>query len=253
LWNESTFSHYATPQNPDPYRGLYLPKGYREIMLKDICQLPFTGKNKTVYSDVNYILLGCLIEEVTGKRLDQFVKEWLFDPLKLTSISYNPLLNGIGMDRIIPTDENPRYKGWVYDDEAAKLAGICGAAGLFSNANNLMTIGELLKNGGVSGGRQLLKKSTIKKFAWMVEPGHVRAMGWQKPLAGNGKKTIAPPKASKFSFGHTGYTGTMLWVDPTKDLSIVFLTNVTYPRDGISSFKKKAGYKTVLKLVYNLL
>lgn len=252
-WDESTFSPIATAQYPDPYRGIYLPKGYRTLMLKDLCQLPFNGKNKTIYSDLNYILLGCLIEEVTGKRLDDYLKSWLFDPMKLTSIRYNPLLNGITTDRIIPTSSNPIHKGWVYDDEAAKLAGICGAAGLFSNAENLADIGDMLRHGGVWKGQRFLKQATIKRFAWYVEPGHVRAMGWQKPASGRRVKSIAPPTASLTAFGHTGYTGTLFWVDPKKDLTIIFLTNVTYPRDGISTFKKNAGYKTVLKLVYDLL
>lgn len=252
-WDESTFSPIATAQYPDPYRGIYLPKGYRTLMLKDLCQLPFNGKNKTIYSDLNYILLGCLIEEVTGKRLDDYLKTWLLDPMKLNSIRYNPLLNGITPDRIIPTSSNPIHKGWVYDDEAAKLAGICGAAGLFSNAENLAEIGDMLRHGGVWKGQRFLKQATIKRFAWYVEPGHVRAMGWQKPASGRRVKSIAPPSASLTAFGHTGFTGTLFWVDPKKDITVIFLTNVTYPRDGISTFKKKSGYKTVLKLVYDLL
>jgi beta-N-acetylhexosaminidase len=252
-WDESTFSPIPTAQYPDPYRGIYLPKGYRTLMLKDLCQLPFNGKNKTIYSDLNYILLGCLIEEITGKRLDDYLKTWLLDPMKLTSIRYNPLLNGITSDRIVPTSSNPIHKGWVYDDEAAKLAGICGAAGLFSNAENLAEIGDMLRHGGVWKGQRFLKQATIKRFAWYVEPGHVRAMGWQKPASGRRVKSIAPPAASLTAFGHTGFTGTLFWVDPKKDLTIIFLTNVTYPKDGISTFKKKAGYKTVLKLVYDLL
>jgi len=252
-WDESSFSPIATAQYPDPYRGIYLPKGYRSIMLKDLCQLPFNGKNKTIYSDLNYILLGCLIEEVTGMRLDEYLKSWLLDPMKLTSIRYNPLLNGITPDRIVPTSSNPIQKGWVYDDEAAKLAGICGAAGLFSNAENLAEIGDMLRHNGVWTGRRFLKQATIKRFAWFVKPGNVRAMGWQKPASGRRVKSIAPAAASPAAFGHTGFTGTLFWVDPKKDITVIFLSNVTYPKDGISTFKKNAGFKTVLKLVYDLL
>ncbi len=250
-WNESTFSLIPTPTDPDPFRGKFMPKGYRQGMLNDLCRLPFNGKMKTIYSDLNYILLGCMVEEVTGKRLDVYLKDWLFDPMGLKTITYNPLLHGIAKNRIAPTLDNPLYHGWVNDDEAAKLAGICGAAGLFSNAKDLAEIGKMLQAGGKYKEQQFLKASTIKKFAWQIQPGHARAMGWQKPARNRKIKSIAPPKASLSAFGHTGYTGTLFWVDPAKDLVIVFLTNVTYPKDGISTFKKYAGYKTVLKLVYD--
>jgi beta-N-acetylhexosaminidase len=252
LWNENTFSPFPLPNFPDPYRGKYYPKGYRKIMLRDICQLPFSGKEKTIYSDLNYILLGCLIEEVSGKRLDIYLREWLLEPMELCNIHYNPLLNGIEKSKIVPTLAHPDYHGWVNDNEAAKLAGICGASGLFSNAADLGDIGQMLVQGGKWKEKRLLQANTIKKFAWNLKPGHVRALGWQKPPMNRKLKSIAPPKASMSSFGHSGYTGTLFWVDPKKDLVIVFLTNVTYPNDTQSTFKKNAGYKTILKLVYDL-
>lgn len=253
LWKESNFSPVPTPHFPDPYRGKYLPKGFRQVMLRDMCQLPFHGKNKTIYSDLNYILLGTVIEEVTSKRLDEYLNNWLIQPMGLKSTCFNPLLNGIALERTVPTSENADLRGWVNDNEAAKLAGICGAAGLFSSADDLIQIADMLRAGGEWNGKRYLQASTIKRFAWKLEPGHVRSLGWQKPAANRRTKTIAPPKASMTAFGHTGYTGTLFWVDPQKDLSIVFLTNVTYPRDGLSHFKEKAGYKTVLRLVYDLL
>jgi CubicO group peptidase (beta-lactamase class C family) len=253
MWNERSFSPVATALFPDPYRGIFMPKGYRQKMLRDLCQLPFQGKSKTIYSDLNYVLWGIFIEEISGKRLDVYLDEWLFRPMGLKSIGFNPLLKGIAKENIVPTGENPNLWGWVHDNEAAKLAGICGAAGLFSNAADLVALADMLRQGGTYQGKRYLKLSTIRSFAWEVEPGHARARGWQKPAFGRSVKTIAPPKASRSAFGHTGYTGTLFWVDPKKDISVIFLTNVTYPRDGISHFKKNAGYKTVLKLVYDIL
>jgi len=253
MWTENRFSPIATAANPDPYRGKFLPKGYRQIMLQDLCQLPFTGKNKTIYSDLNFILLGCVIEEITGKRLDVYLKEWLLEPMHLKSIAFNPIVAGIKPERIVPTMEDPLYHGWVNDNEAAKLAGICGAAGLFSNATDLIEIAQMLQNGGFWKGKQFLKLSTIKRFAWTLESGHVRGLGWQKPAANRRLKSIAPHKASLAAFGHSGYTGTLFWVDPKKNISVVFLTNVTYPKDSGSTFKKLAGYKTILSLVYDLI
>ncbi len=252
-WNESSFSPFPTEKFPDPYRGLYLPKGYRSIMLRDLCQLPFRGKPKTVYSDLNYILLSCLVEEVSGKRMDVYLKDWLFDPMGLKSTTFNPLIHGIPAEQIVPTMENPVGRGWVHDLEAGKLAGICGAAGLFSTAFELARIGEMLRQGGTFNGHRYIKSETIKRFAWKLEPGHARGMGWQKPASGRIRKTIAPAVASSTAFGHTGHTGSLLWIDPKKGLTVVFLANVTYPDDSKSNFTQKAGYRTILKLAYGLL
>jgi CubicO group peptidase (beta-lactamase class C family) len=253
LWNENSFSPVPTPDFPDPYRGVYLPKGYRAIMFRDLSQLPFRGSNRTVYSDLNYILLGMLIEEVTGKRLDVYFHEWIAGPMGLKRMVFNPLLQGIPAEQIVPTDAQPGFRGWVNDAEGAKLAGICGAAGLFSSGKELSRMATLLQQGGIWKGKRFIQKETLKKFAWMVEPGMARALGWQKPAGGKRVKTIAPRQASPSAFGHTGYTGCMIWVDPARDLSVVFLTNVTYPKDGVSRFKKNAGHRTLLGLIYSML
>lgn len=253
LWNENTFSPFPTPAFPDPYRGVYLPRGYRDVMLRDLSQVPFRTSNRTVYSDLNYILLGLLVEKLSGKRLDVYFQERISGPLGLKRTGFNPLLQGITPDDIIPTAIEKGFRGWVNDPEAAKLAGICGAAGLFSSGSELSRIADMLRQGGVWNGKRFIKKETLRKFAWMVEPGMARALGWQKPAGGRRVKSIAPRQASPQAFGHTGYTGCMVWVDPSRDLSVVFLTNVTYPRDGISRFKKNAGHRTLLGLIYSML
>lgn len=252
LWQESTFPNLASEAFPDPYRGRFIPKGFRKSMLEDICQLPFQGGNKTRYSDLDYILLGCVIESVTGKRQDVYLEEWLLKPMGLNRIAYNPLVKGWDIRKIIPTSDQAGTTGWVNDGEAAKLAGVCGAAGLFSNARDLMTIGRMLLNNGSWNGRTYLKSSTIKKFAWKVLPGFSWGQGFQKPAQGRATKSIAPPQASKTAFGHSGFTGTLFWVDPGKQTVVVFLSNCIYPNENISRFKKNAGFKSVLKLAYEL-
>ena len=252
LWNESTFPNLASAGFPDPYRGRFIPKGFRKSMLEDICQLPFQGGNKTRYSDLDYILLGCVIEDVTGLRQDQYLEEWLLRPMGLKNLMYNPLVHGIDMKRVIPTSDKAGSTGWVNDEEAAKLAGVCGAAGLFSNAQDLMTIGRMLQQKGSWNGKSYLKPATIKKFAWQVLPGFAWGQGFQKPPQQRATKSIAPSKASKTAFGHSGFTGTLFWVDPGKDLVVVFLSNCVYPNAFASNFKKNAGYKSVLKMVYDL-
>lgn len=252
-WDESSFSPFPTEKFPDPYRGLYLPKGYRDQMLRDLCQLPFRAKVKTVYSDLNYILLGSLIESVSGERQDKFLENWLIRPMGLTSTCFNPLIRGIPRDRIVPSLANPAGHGWVHDLEAGKLAGICGAAGLFSTASELASIGEMFRCGGIYRKKRILKENTIRHFAWKVHSGYARGFGWQKPAGGMAKKSIAPAKASSSAFGHTGHTGSMLWIDPQKQLVVVFLANLTYPDDEPSSFTRKAGYRQILRLAYGLI
>jgi CubicO group peptidase (beta-lactamase class C family) len=252
-WNESNFSPFPTEKYPDPYRGLYLPKGYRDMMLRDLCQLPFKGKPKTVYSDLNYILLGVLVETVSGMRLDKYLDNWLVKPMDLRFTCFNPLLKGISRDQIIPSMANPAGHGWVHDLEAGKLAGVCGPAGLFSTGSELARIGEMYRRGGVYKGKRIFMEETIRQFAWKKQPGHARGMGWQKPAGGIAKKTIAPEAASALSFGHTGHTGSLLWVDPKKELVVVFLANLTYPDDEPSVFTKKAGYRQILRLAYRLI
>jgi CubicO group peptidase (beta-lactamase class C family) len=222
-------------------------------MLRDLCQLPFRAKVKTVYSDLNYILLGSLIESVSGERQDKFLESWLIRPMGLTSTCFNPLIKGIPRDRIVPSLANPAGHGWVHDLEAGKLAGICGAAGLFSTASELASIGEMFRCGGIYRKKRILKENTIRHFAWKIHSGYARGFGWQKPAGGMAKKSIAPAKASSFAFGHTGHTGSMLWIDPQKQLVVVFLANLTYPDDEPSSFTRKAGYRQILRLAYGLI
>jgi len=220
-WNTSYFSIVQNNKFPDPFRGMFLPNGYREQMLRDLAQLPFRGKPKTIYSDLNYALLGSLVEAISGKRQDVFLREWLISPMRLRKTSFNPLLHGIDEKNIVPSTAALGGRGWVHDPEAGKLGGVCGAAGLFSTAEELLRIGEMLRQGGYYQGKSILKSETIRRFAWYRLPGYARAMGWQKPAMAKAQKTIAPPAASPTSFGHTGHTGSLLWVDPEKKLVVV--------------------------------
>lgn len=252
-WDESSFSPFPTEKFPDPYRGLYLPKGYREQMLRDLSQLPFRPKPRTIYSDLNYILLGAMVEAISGMRQDNFLEQWLIKPMNLQSTCYNPLVHGIPAGRIIPSMANPAGHGWVHDTEAGKLAGVCGAAGLFSTAAELAAIGEMLRCGGRYKDKAILQERTIRHFAWKIQSGYARGFGWQKPAGGMAKKSIAPAAASAAAFGHTGHTGSLLWIDPQKQLTVVFLANLTYPDDEPSEFTRKAGYRQILRLAYGLI
>jgi len=193
------------------------------------------------------------VEAISGSRQDLFVDQWLIKPMGLKSTCFNPLIHGIPKESIIPSMADPDFHGWVHDSEAAKLAGVCGATGLFSTASDLARVGEMLRCGGVFNGRRLLREKTIRQFAWAIPKGHARALGWQKPAGGLAKKSIAPAAASALAFGHTGHTGSLLWIDPKKELVVVFLANLTYPDDQPSAFTQKAGYRQILRLAYGLI
>jgi CubicO group peptidase (beta-lactamase class C family) len=252
-WDNSFFSKVQSESFPDPFRGMFLPKSYRIQMFRDLAHLPFRGKPRTVYSDLNYALLGSMVEAISGMRLDLYLEKWLFSRMKLRKTCFNPLLHSFTRVDVIPTMADSLFHGWVHDPEAGKLGGVCGAAGLFSTANEVAIIGEMLLSGGSFHGEQLIKSETIKEFAWQIKPGYLRAMGWQKPPFTKGARSIAPPQASSNAFGHTGHTGSLLWVDPEKNLVVVFLANLTYPKDAPSSFTMQAGYRQILNLIYHLL
>ena len=252
-WKESAFSPVQNEKFPEPFRGRFLPRGFRESMFSDLAQLPLRGSARTVYSDLNYALLGFLVETLSGKRQDRYIEDWLYKKLELRRTCYNPLLHSINQEDIIPTLTAPGWHGWVHDPEAGKLGGVCGAAGVFSTGEELAKIGEFFRLGGNYRGEQILQQETIRKFARERMPGYSRGLGWMKPPLNKGQKTMIPPMASPASFGHQGFTGSILWVDPEKELVVVFMSNLTYPDDAPSAFKKRGGFKQILALAYGLI
>jgi len=146
----------------------------------------------------------------------------------LKTMTYNPL-KYFNSQRIVPT-ENDRYwreqllRGNVHDPSAAMLGGISGNAGLFSNAYDLAIVGQMWLNGGTYGGNRYISEGTVRKFTARQEDSH-RGLGFDKPS----RKSIIGKGASADSFGHTGFTGTCIWVDPVHQLVFVFLSNRVHP------------------------
>ncbi len=207
-----------------------------------IRSVPFkTGRNlSSVYSDVDYMLLGTLIERITHMPLDQFVEETIYRPLGLTSTVFNPLKKGFSKNQIAATElqGNTRQSnidfhnvrtdvvhGEVHDEKAFySMGGVAGHAGLFSNAKETAILASVLLNRGGYGKTRFFEKSQIDQF---VTPSHLditMGLGWRR--AGNGeRKWQFGPYASPYAVGHTGWTGTVTIIDPFYDLIIVLLTN----------------------------
>ena len=211
--------------------------------------LEYKTGTKTVYSDLGMIVLGKLIEKATGKKLDQFCNEEIFKPLKMNDTYFNP--PDSLRYKIAPTeyDDNWRNRlvwGKVHDENAALLGGVAGHAGIFSTANDLSHLLLMLLNGGSYNNDQLIKPETIQLFTKGYSEQSTRALGWDTKSA---KGSSAGDYFDITSFGHTGFTGTSIWVDPTKNLFVIFLTNRVHPtRDNKKLYKiRPALHKAIME------
>lgn len=181
------------------------------------------------YSDLNMILLQMAMDSITHQSLDQHLNENFYRPLGLANLQFNPA-GRVARERLIPTEYDAHWrkqllKGHVHDPAAALMGGVAGNAGLFSNANDLAILFQMLLNGGEYGGKRYLSRETVSHFT-SRQVGH-RGLGFDKPPV-KGRYIIAED-ASKASYGHTGFTGTCVWVDPDNDLIFIFLSNRIYP------------------------
>lgn len=183
------------------------------------------------YSDLGFMILHMLIEEVSQQSFDEFLKKHFYRPMGLAHTGFNPLKNGISPERIAPTEFDHRYRnyqvwGEVHDRNALVFGGVAGHAGVFSNATDLAKMMSMFINRGYYGGRQYLSKETLELLNVRYFSNNRRGLGWDKK---GGKQDSASGLASDQSFGHTGFTGTMVWADPEHDLIFVFLSNRIYP------------------------
>lgn len=214
--------------------GLYLRKDYEDSLLIQIFNSKLGEKNKYVYSDLDFILLGKIVEIVSGQPLDKYVTENFFNPLNMSTTRFNAA-RYFPVNTIAPTEKEKTFRmqtltGFVHDPAAAMFGGVAGHAGLFSNAYDLAQLYQMLLNGGVLNGKRYLKKNTIRKFtAYENKKISRRGLGFDKPEVDKKKMKdhqYYPSKdASPHAYGHLGFTGTCVWVDPEYDLVYILLSN----------------------------
>ncbi len=208
--------------------SMFLSKEFTDSLWADIKQIPVFRDKFFVYSDINMVLLQMAIDSVNQQNMDHYMKKEFYDPLGLQSISYHPLLH-FAKKRIIPTEHDYTFRGqllhgFVHDPSAAMLGGIAGNAGLYASAQNLGVLFYMISAGGEYGGKRYLNPATISLFAQKQKDTH-RALGFDM----QGRKAIVAPSASPTTYGHTGYTGTCVWIDPENDLVFIFLSNLVHP------------------------
>jgi len=177
------------------------------------------------------ILLGEIIERVAGEGLDAAAQRLVFGPLGMTDTAFRPDAERRG--RTAPTIDDPwrgrLLRGEVQDENAYRMGGVAGHAGLFGTARDLSRLAETMLGGGEHGGARWVNRSTVALFTQRVDvPGSTRTLGWETP-AGD---AWAGHLWSDRAYGHTGQTGTSIWIDPARDLYVVLLTNRLQPAAG---------------------
>lgn len=202
-----------------------------------------TPGTKFTYSDVGYMLLGEVVESVSGLPLDEFARQRIFGPLGMKETGFRP--QGELQARAAPTEQRDAQwiHGEVHDPRAHLLGGVAGHAGLFSTADDLATYARMLLNHGKHQGRAFLKEETVRL---MTAPRHVpgkkepglRTYGWDMLTSFSANRGEVFPKG--VSFGHTGFTGTSMWLDPQSRTAVIFLSNRLHP-DGKGNVTKLRG------------
>ncbi|WP_183906814.1 serine hydrolase domain-containing protein [Rufibacter immobilis] len=226
-----TSSPHFTVRTAD---SLFLRKDYyREVMWPRILNARMGVPGKYVYSDLTMFLMQEVVEGQTGKRLDTLVQEQFYQPLGMQTAGFLPL-NRFEKSRIVPTEFDSHFRkellqGYVHDGGAARAGGVAGHAGLFSTANDLAILYQMLLNGGAYGGKRYIQPETVQLFTRKHSDLSRRGLGfdrWDPDSTQGYPAKLASPE----TYGHTGYTGTCVWVDPKNELVFVFLSNRVHPK-----------------------
>ncbi len=197
-------------------------------MLEKPARTPFDYR----YSDLGFMMLKQLAENKLNQPLDDFLHQNLYEPLGAHTTGFNPL-DRFSTENIAPTEEDKIYRkstvvGTVHDERAAMMGGVSGHAGLFSTANDLAKLGQMLANEGQYGGHVYFKPETIRLFTSKQFEKSRRGLGWDKPVQSDWNSPTSSFASSR-TFGHTGFTGTCMWIDPEFNLVYIFLSNRVYP------------------------
>ncbi len=220
--------------------NLYMRKDYRDTMYKRILSSKLVPPGQYIYSDNDFIFLGKIVEEISGMTLDEYATKNFYEPMGLHSTGFHPL-DKFDKDLIVPTEREKHFRnqhlvGDVHDPGAAMFGGIAGHAGLFSTAEDIAAIMQMLVDGGSFRGIEYLKSETINLFTAYSSSISRRGLGFDKPQKDNFTTKDLDPYpsrlASPLTFGHTGYTGTCTWADPKTGIVYVFLSNRVNPDGG---------------------
>jgi CubicO group peptidase (beta-lactamase class C family) len=232
-WRKTvTIRHLLTHSSGLPaHRDYFLTLHSKREVIAAICKEPieYAPGTKTIYSDLGFILLGEILERATGKTVDQLAREQIFTRLGMSNTMFNPTKS---LDaRIAPTENDATFRkrqlqGEVHDENAFAMNGVAGHAGMFSTAPDLATFCQMLLNGGMYAHQRLLTGETVSLFtAPQPLASKTFTLGWMVPTPNSSSGRYF----SAQSYGHLGYTGTSIWIDPDRQLFVILLTNRVYP------------------------
>ncbi len=213
--------------------GYYIKKGFfNDFMWPKMLNSPIKTRGSYVYSDISMYVMQDIVEHIAQKPEDQYVLDNFYTPLGMHTAGYLPR-NRFDKDRIVPTEDDKVFRktlltGYVHDQGAALKGGVAGHAGLFANANDLAIFYQLMLNKGTYGGEHYFKPQTVDMFTTKQSNISRRGLGfdrWDPDLTKKYPSSLASPQ----TYGHTGYTGIGVWVDPTRGLIYVFLSNRVNP------------------------
>ncbi len=253
---KEAMSHQARLRAYDAY---WRKTADRDSIFQLIADSPLNAKEGYLYSDLGFMLLGDVVERLSGMPLDLYVREHFYHPMGLQRMGFMPREAGwMDLWHVAPTEvDTVRGLLWgqVHDPNAAALGGVSGHAGLFANAREVAQLMQMLLDGGTYNGRRYLKRETVELFTrrHFADQQNRRALGFDKQLFTPSAAGQVCPEASQASYGHTGFTGTMLWVDPQAELVYVFLSNRVHPSSSPNRLAQMNVRTDIQSIVYELI
>lgn len=214
--------------------GVFLRTNYyRDVMWPQMLQSPVKPVGNYVYSDISMYVMKEIAEQVSSTPMDDFVANSLYKSIGMQTAGYNPR-ERFDKEQIVPTQNDTSFRktllhGFVHDEGAAMAGGLAGHAGLFGSANDLAIYGQMLLNKGTYGGVQYFRPSTVELFTSKQSKSSRRGLGFDR-YDPNSKSGYPSKLANSSVYGHTGYTGTCIWIDPQNQLVYIFLSNRVHPQ-----------------------
>lgn len=232
--------------------GYYIRKDYfKEVMWPKMLNAPIKTRGQYVYSDISMYVMKDIVERISETPLNDYVAENFYKPLGMQTAGFLPR-NRFPREQIVPTENDTYFRktlleGYVHDQGAALVGGVSGHAGLFASANDLAIIYQMLLNKGSYGGQQYFEPRTVEMFTAKQSAVSRRGLGFDRwdPVV---SKQYPSELASPQTYGHTGYTGTCVWVDPARQLVYIFLSNRVNPTvtDKLGNMKIRGRIQDVL-------